>query len=93
MFPACSPIGNECYQKLDQEFDCKVTCNGLFADVNIKSDIVPYILFDGEVEWKRRIEENPRFKSLLKQLNEYKKNFLENLRFEGYNNIDSTYSE
>ena len=81
--PACSPIGNECYQKLDLDFDCKVTCNGLFADVNIKSDIDQYVTTMNGLEVVG-VKHNLKIVSLLKQLNVYKKKHWENIIFDGY---------
>ena len=78
----CSPAENECYQKLSHNnFDCRVACSGLFADIDVlkrkPSSINDIDDFDVESE-----EERTKIEQLLTQYKKYKTGFVENFHFE-----------
>ena len=73
----CDPFGNSCFQKLvGKVFDCDVTCEGLYADVEKVSDDVD-------------MEDGLAFKTMIKQYEDYKRAYVENLEF----NPDKTMSK
>ena len=65
----CDPYGNRCFQKLVGDvFDCDVTCEGLYADVEKVS---------GDVD----MEDGQAFATMIKQYEDYKRAYVENLEF------------
>ena len=89
---SCSPAENECYQKLGHNtFDCRVSCTGLFADVNVKKtrQISRENLDNFNIE---NYEERQKLDLLLAQYGKYKTGFFENIYFENYYGVYSGYS-
>ena len=84
---ACSPAENDCYQQLsDNTFGCRVSCTGLFADINDKKtmQITKESLDDLNYE---NNEERQKFDRLLVEYGKYKTDFLENIKVETIDEI------
>ena len=70
----CGPEGWDCLENnAKSNFSCMVTCQGIYADVQVLTEQTP--------AGKEKMEDMEKVSRLLEQYNEFKKKNLPNFRF------------
>ena len=74
--PICLPPGRDCFNRLAHEtFNCSVSCDGTYADIErVEEDIT--VAKSGD-----EVEEMNALQLLVKEYEEYKKRYTESLMF------------
>ena len=74
--PICLPPGRDCFNRLAHErFNCSVSCDGIYADIErVEEDLMA-------AQSGGQVEEMDALQLLVKEYDEYKKKYTESLMF------------